>query len=389
MTHGRARIVDPSTLTPYGMGSGHPFGKDRLVPFRALLDRLGWMPESEVLRTPPASDDELATAHERDYIAAQKALSADPIPDEALERAPLFGMGTSDNPIVPGLHAAAAAATGATLACVRAVLDGICEHAFNPAGGLHHALPAAASGFCVYNDLVVAIREARRRGLERVLYVDFDVHHGDGVERAFADDPSVMTISFHETPEVRWPGTGWVHEIGRRAATGTKLNVPLASGTGDASWLAAVEAVLVPQARRFRPDLIVSQHGCDPHREDPLADLELTTGALLEAARITHRLAHELCASRWVATGGGGYRPLHVIPRAWAMVWAVMSGRVVPEKVDPGWLAELTPRADGTLPATFLDPPCENPREAQAARINAAMLGRLTEMLGKAGGTER
>ena len=148
--------------------------------------------------------------------------------------------------------------------------------------------------------------------------------------------------------------------------------------------LEAVRDVLPREARAFHPDLIVSQHGCDPHREDPLADLQLTTRPMLEAARITHRLAHELCGSRWVATGGGGYRPRHVIPRAWAIVWATMSGRVVPEKVDAAWVAAFGPQPEDPLPTEFFDAPQADPREAQAARINAATLERLAEILAKA-----
>lgn len=385
MTSGKAKIVDATKLPAYGMGSGHPFGDDRLVPFYALLRALDWLPDAEVLPTRPATDAELLLGHEQDYIALQKALDDDELRDEASHSAPLFGMGTSDNPIVPGQHVAAAAAVGATLACVHAVLEGRAEHAFNPGGGLHHAMPRSASGFCIYNDLVIGIRAARQGGVARVLYVDFDVHHGDGVEHAFATDPSVLTISFHETPEVRWPGTGWVHEIGRDPAKGYALNVPLASGTGDAAWLDAVQDVLVPAARNFRPELIVSQHGCDTHREDPLADLALTTRPMLEAAKITHRLAHELCSGRWVATGGGGYRPKHVIPRAWALVWAEMSGREIPQTLPEKWRSVIAAPPGDPLPTTFIDAPAPDPREAQAARIDLATRTRLREILAKVG----
>lgn len=383
MTEGRAKLVDPAALPPYGMGSGHPFADDRLAPFSLLLRELRWLPPSEVLPSTPATNTELGLGHSAEYIAVQEALSDPERQELALHGAGLFGMGSSDNPVVVGQHAAAAAAVGATLACVRAVLDGRAEHAFNPGGGLHHAMPSLASGFCIYNDLVIAIREARRRGLARVLYVDFDVHHGDGVEHAFVGDPNVLTISFHETPQVRWPGTGWVHEIGRDGGKGFAINVPFASGTGDASWLATVTEVLTREARRFRPELIVSQHGCDTHREDPLADLVLTTRPMQAAAELTHSLAHELCEGRWVATGGGGYRPRHVLPRAWAAVWAVMSGRTVPETLPEAWRSQVAVPPDDPLPTRFHDLAEPNPREGLAGRINAATLERLVEILAR------
>jgi acetoin utilization protein AcuC len=241
-------------------------------------------------------------------------------------------------------------------------------------------MPAAASGFCIYTDLVVGIRHARAAGLDRVLYVDFDVHHGDGVEFAFAADPSVMTVSFHEDPAVRFPGTGRITDMGIGDGRGSVVNMPLASGTGDASWLDTVRRVFLPLARRFRPQLIVSQHGCDPHFEDPLADLRLTTQAMVEAARLTAQLATELCDGRWVATGGGGYQPVRVLPRVWAAVWAVMSGRPVPERIAPGWIERWQHRSPEPLCATFADPPraaADGPREERAAAVNARTVDEL------------
>jgi acetoin utilization protein AcuC len=204
-----------------------------------------------------------------------------------------------------------------------------------------------------------------------VLYVDLDVHHGDGVEYAFREDPSVFTYSIHETPAVRWPGTGYAHDRGAGAGLGFAMNVPVHPHTTDASWLAAVQRTLVPAARRFRPDLILSQHGCDPHAEDPLATLELTTGAFFESAKLVRDLTAELCGGRWVATGGGGYRPHHVIPRAWSIVWAVLSERELPVRVDEAWRRDWQARAGEPLPELFLDvPPPEAERHRVAARAN-------------------
>jgi acetoin utilization protein AcuC len=238
-----------------------------------------------------------------------------------------------------GQPGGARAGAAATLACVRAVVGGQRRAAFNPAGGLHHAQRARASGFCIHADLVVGIRAALDAGIHRVLYVDYDVHHGDGVEAAFAADPRVLTISLHETPEVRFPGTGFAHDRGHGAGLGYAINVPLAPFTADDAWLAAIRAVVVPAARAYRPELIVSQHGADPHFTDPLASLRVTTQAMAAAATITRDLADELCGGRWVATGGGGYQPYTVLPRAWFWVWTIVAGRELPARIDAGWRA--------------------------------------------------
>lgn len=375
------RIVDAASLPVYDLGIDHPFARDRQGPLSDLLARHHMVPESAWLRPAPATDQDLCLAHTKEYIACVRQLSAASPSPEALRRAAAFGMGTADNPIGLNQHAAAAAIAGATLACVEEVMTGRAAHAFNSAGGLHHAMPAAASGFCIYNDLVAGIVRARALGAARVLYVDFDVHHGDGVEFAFRADPTVMTISFHETPDVRWPFTGRITDLGEGDARGTVINVPLASFTGDASWLAAVRDVLVPAARRFRPDLIVSQHGCDAHREDPLADLLLTTQPMYEAALLTRELAHELCDGRWVATGGGGYQPYRVIPRAWSLVWLAMTGAPVPAAVDRGWIDAWRQRAGTPLPDSFFDEPLADRRHESAARTNARTVEQLLGLL--------
>ena len=177
---------------------------------------------------------------------------------------------------------------GGSLRAIEAVLRGDVEHAFHPGGGLHHAMPDRASGFCIYDDPALAIARARRDGL-RVLYVDLDVHHGDGVQAIHWDDPGVLTLSFHETGRYLFPGTGGVDELGEGTAAGTSVNVPLEPETGEGAWLAAVQVLLPELAAAFGPDLIVSQHGADSHAWDPLAHLRVTTTAMGEAARLVDR----------------------------------------------------------------------------------------------------
>ncbi|MHC4078734.1 MAG: acetoin utilization protein AcuC [Planctomycetota bacterium] len=376
-----ARLIDAPALPVYDLVTEHPFARDRQVALFDLIQRMGLVRPEELLRSEPASEQELQLAHHPAYIAMVQAVSAPDPDDTTLSAALRFGLGSPDNPIGKGQHAAAAAMTGATLACVREVMAGAARHGFNPAGGLHHALPQAASGFCVYNDLVVGIRTALELGAERVLYVDFDVHHGDGVEFAFQRDPSVLTLSFHQHPDTLYPGTGRITDLGDGDAQGTVVNMPLAPGTGDESWWEAVETLLPKLVRRFGPAVIVSQHGCDTHREDPLAELQLTTRPMYEAALLTRKLAEELCDGRWVAVGGGGYQPYRVIPRAWSLVWMAMTGREVPAQVDQDFADVWEQRSGMAVPLPFFDPPAPNPRADRAHRQNQEALERLLELL--------
>ena len=213
-----------------------------------------------------------------------------------------------------------AAVAGGSLRAVEAILRGDVEHAQHPGGGLHHAMPERASGFCIYDDPALAIARARRDGL-RVMYIDLDVHHGDGVQAMHWDDPGVLTISFHETGRALFPGTGDVDEVGEGVAAGTSVNVPLPPGTGERAWLAAVSLLLPELAATFAPDLIVSQHGADSHAWDPLAHLNVTTTAHGAAARLVDTIAHRYAKGRWLATGGGGYDAYRVVPRTWALTW--------------------------------------------------------------------
>ena len=188
----------------------------------------------------------------------------------------MHGLGTEDDPVFRGMHEAAAMVTGATLAAARAVWTSAAQHGASIAGGLHHAMAGNASGFCVYNDPAIAIAWLLGQGAERIAYVDVDAHHGDGVERAFWNDPRVLTIGLHEHPETLFPGTGYASDTGGPDAEGSAVNVALPALTGDAGWLRAFHAVVPPLLRQFRPQILVSQHGCDSHRDDPLTNLELT-----------------------------------------------------------------------------------------------------------------
>ena len=235
------------------------------------------------------------------------------------------------------MHEAAALVTGATLSAARAVLSGSAQHGASIAGGLHHAMRGNASGFCIYNDPAIAIAWLLQQGIERIAYVDIDVHHGDGVQAAFWDDPRVLTISLHQHPATLFPGTGRPTETGGPAAEGSAVNVALPPGTRDAGWLRALDGVVPPLLRQFRPQILVSQHGCDTHWSDPLANLQITIDAQRAAHAAVHQLAHEVTDGRWLLTGGGGYQLVQVVPRTWTHLLAEASGQPIePDTPTPG-----------------------------------------------------
>ncbi len=344
-------VYGPRSAT-YDFGPGHPLTPRRFGPGIDLLRAVGAEPG---MAPEPALDDELLWCHTRRYIDTVKRFSADPFgPPEA-------GIGEGgDDPPFAGMHEAGAMVAGGSLRGVEAVLRGDVEHAFHPGGGLHHALPDRASGFCIYDDPALAIARARRDGL-RVLYVDFDVHHGDGVQAIHRADPGVLTLSFHESGRYLFPGTGGVGELGAGAAAGTSVNVPLEPGAGEAAWSVAVVSLLPEMAAAFGPDLIVSQHGADSHAWDPLAHLNVTTTAMGEAARLVDALAHRHAGGRWLATGGGGYDAYRVVPRSWSLVWLAGAHREVPSLTPVAWrdrwATEGARYGQAPLPETFTDLP--------------------------------
>ncbi|MBS2535241.1 acetoin utilization protein AcuC [Catenulispora sp. NF23] len=307
-----------------------------------LLD----LPGVDVVAFRPADDDLLELVHSAEYVGAVRH-SASVTHAERVR----FGLGTEDNPYFPGMHEASARIVGASVAAARQVWSGASEHAVNIAGGLHHAMRSRASGFCVYNDPAIAIAWLLAQGAQRVAYVDVDVHHGDGVQAAFWDDPRVLTISLHEHPRTLFPGTGLPEESGGAGAQGSAVNVALPAGTGDEMWLRAFDAVVPPLVRAFEPEVLVTQHGCDTHALDPLAHLLLTVDGQRAAAERLHGLAHEAASGRWVAFGGGGYETVNVVPRAWTHLLAEAAGQpIAPASAVPsGWLAfarQVTGRTD-------------------------------------------
>jgi acetoin utilization protein AcuC len=370
---GPSSVVFDPTLTDYDFGPEHPMSPVRVDLTMRLAADLGVTGDDlRLVDAPTASDDAIATVHEPSLIEAVQKMGADPRGED-----PQHGLGSEDNPVFRHMHEAAAHVTGATLEACRQVWTGASVHSANITGGLHHAMPGRASGFCIYNDVAVGIRWLLDQGVERVAYVDVDVHHGDGVERIFWDDPRVLTISLHETGQMLFPGTGFPEDLGGPEARGSAVNVALPPGTADAGWLRAFHAVVPPLLREFRPQVLVTQHGCDSHLDDPLAHLMLTVDGQRAAYLALHDLAHELCDGRWVVTGGGGYALVQVVPRSWTHLLAIVAGRpldpatttpeswrehvrellgrVAPHRMSDGRTPAFRDWSEGMNPDTWLD----------------------------------
>jgi acetoin utilization protein AcuC len=325
----------------YDFSGSHPLRPERVLNtyehIRALDLFLRPNVREEMSRS--ASDEEITAVHDKDFVAVVKAID---VGDLDAHAGLAHGLGTPDDPIFDGMHAASAAVCGASIVAAEQVASGSAEHSFNPAGGLHHARRSEASGFCIYNDPAVAIAKILKLQPDwRLMYVDVDVHHGDGVQWIFYDDPRVLTLSLHETGRYLYPGTGFEDEIGEGAAAGTSANIPLLPFTGEGDYLWALEEAVTSLAEAFRPDLLMTQLGADTHHGDPLANLGLTMTAYPRMARILHDAAHRHAAGRWVATGGGGYQPETVVPKVWTIHWAEMIG--APEAIPPDWLNDLPP----------------------------------------------
>jgi acetoin utilization protein AcuC len=315
-----AAFVYDDRLLGYDFGPTHPLRPRRLRLTYELLRDYGAV--REVVTPRVAREEEILAVHAADYVEAVARIGR----GERLADAEAYGFSMGDNPPFPGVYDAALLYCGAALTAAEIVLSGQARVAFSPSGGLHHAMPNRASGFCVFNDCAVVLHHLRRQ-VARAIYIDIDAHHGDGVQVMFYDDPTVMTVSIHETGETLYPQTGFPEELGEGPGAGYSVNIPVFPGTDDATFLRAFTAIVPPLVAAFRPDILVAQLGCDTHHEDPLSHLCLTTRGFRELVRIIDGLC-----DRWVALGGGGYN-VQTVPRAWTLAYEVMAGLECPDEV--------------------------------------------------------
>ncbi|MBI4499307.1 MAG: acetoin utilization protein AcuC [Chloroflexi bacterium] len=314
----QAAFVYDDQLSRHVLRHDHPMRPHRLRLTYELVAAYDLLAHPDALLHPPreATLEELQTIHTPAYIAAVQSISRG---EGKVNPSAYNFIPEGDNPPYRGMYEAAVLSTGASLTAMDLVLTGRVPVAFNISGGLHHALPGAASGFCIFNDPAIVIACLVGRGL-RVAYLDIDAHHGDGVQAAFYDTDQVLTISTHESGRWLFPGTGEVRELGTGAGRGYSVNVPLAPFTGDEVYLWAFHAVVPPLVDRFRPDVLVAQLGVDAHNGDPLAHLKLTTRSYDAVVRWAKGLGVP-----WIALGGGGYN-LEAVPRVWALEYGIMLG---------------------------------------------------------------
>jgi len=364
----------------YKFHDAHPFNQQRLVLTIDLLREAAALHDGQIVPPRRAETDELLLAHSPSYVEAVQALSR-LHPDQAwVNKAGQYGLGSGDTPYFPGIHEISATLAGGSLVAAESVMSGTSRHALHLGGGLHHALQGKASGFCVYNDVSIAIAYIKRQYQARVLYIDTDVHHGDGVQWSFYGDPDVCTFSIHETGKYLFPGTGGIRERGDGEAFGTCFNLPLEPYTEDDSWLSCFHETVEAVAARFKPDVIVSQHGCDAHAFDPLAHMRCSMRIYLEIPLRIQQLANRWCQGRWIALGGGGYDIWRVVPRAWSLLWLVMNGHPLIENIQKeplhplpqSWIERWQPHSPRELPQTWLDPTQTWPPVPRRQHIEAA-----------------
>ncbi len=328
----------------YDFGEDHALRQVRVRLARDLIERYGLLAEAEEVLPQPAGEAAVARVHDADYLSVVKDLSLHP---EGVSYE--HGLGTADDPVFAGMYDAALLHVGGTLRACEDVASGARTRAMNLGGGFHHAMPGHASGFCLLNDLAVGIRSLLEdHKVGRILYVDIDAHHADGVQAIFADDPRVLKISLHEDGRYLFPGTGSTDEVGTGPGRGYSVNVPLPPYTRDTSYLYAFQEIVPPLARAFRPEILVSQLGADGHALDPLTHLMLTTETYEAVGKILDQLSRELCGGRWVATGGGGYE-VTAVPRVWAVLFSTMLGREIEDALPVEWLKECN-RLVGSVP---------------------------------------
>ena len=358
-----AAFIYGDEVSRHVLREDHPMRPSRLRYTYELLQAYGAFAGSAPVLPRMATEEELQRHHTQEYVEAVRSISRGEgkhVPERYN-----FSEG-GDNPPYRGMYEAAALSAGGSLVAAELVADGKARVAFNPSGGLHHAARGHASGFCIFNDAVLAIEYLRRRGM-RVAYVDIDCHHGDGVQEAFYETDEVLTVSVHESGRWLFPGTGEVAEMGWGRGRGFAVNVPLGPYTGDALYERVFAEGVLPVVQAFKPDVIVGQLGMDTHFNDPLTHMALTVEGHARVVRTLHGLTPQ-----WVALGGGGY-DMSAVARGWTLDDGIMLGREWPDAIPAGYREEygLERLRDGGTPQGKVG------TEAPAERVAAETLEEL------------
>jgi len=379
---GKAAFIYSDDYQTYKFKKGHPFNQYRLKITLDLLKKSKAITDQDILSPRFATDEEIGLIHDNRYIEAVKKAGYGKLSEDEAEK---FGLGTEDTPIFSNMHEASSLIVGGTLTAVEAVMSGQYAHALNLGGGLHHSFRGRASGFCIYNDCAIAIQYIRKNYQAKVLYIDTDAHHGDGVQLAFYDDSYVCTLSIHETGRYLFPGTGTIYERGHGEGYGYSFNIPLDAFTEDESFLDCYKQSLTKIIEYFKPDVIVTQNGADAHYYDPLTHLSASMQIYREIPKLAHELAHQYCNGRWIGLGGGGYDIWRVVPRAWSLLWMEMSGQDLPIGPLPEeWRERWQKESPVALPYTWEDPDDmfePIPRKKEIEEKNLLTLQRALQIL--------
>ena len=346
---GKTGLIWDEKFLDYNLGPEHPLRPIRVKLTYDLIRSKGILQQEsvEVVKPRLATREEILLFHENDYVRLVEEYSK--------KGSGLLDAG--DTPAFKGCYEATSLVVGASIVAADEVLSGRLSHAFNPSGGLHHAHPERASGFCIFNDPAVVIAHLKSKyDLQRIVYLDIDAHHGDGVMYGYYDDPAVLDIDVHENGRVLFPGTGFPDEIGKGKARGLKLNIPLPPSTGDEAYLEAFRQIVPDALGKFKPEIILVQCGADGHLDDRLAHLRLTTRVYAEVVSQMHDLAHELCNGRLVLFGGGGYT-LANVPRVWTVAFSTLAGLKPSDEIPSDWSKEFQNAAQEDPPAKLYDKP--------------------------------
>ena len=368
------QIIYSPHYKKYNLGENHPFNSLRIEMVLDLIMELGLL--RQTLTPEPINPEDLLAVHDKNYIDIVEAVSR----GENIADAESYGLGNIDNPIIPGMAEGARYQVGGTVLGAKLLLQEKTNKVLQLGGGFHHAHKSLASGFCLYNDLAMAIKEMTTKGWH-VAYIDIDVHHGDGVQEIFYSDEKVMCISIHESGEYLFPGSGWVHELGRGMGRSLKLNIPLEPYTEGESYLEVFNGVAEPALKWFRPDALVIQAGADAHFSDPLADLLLTTQDYEKLFHSIINYANKYSSGRALFTFGGGYS-ITATTRIWVILYLILFGQDLPEKLPENWINKWKSKTGKTFPSTLHDPINPYPaipRKDEITRSNREIILRILD----------
>ncbi len=368
------QIIYHPDYKKYDLGPSHPFNPVRAEIVLDFLNRTGCL--KEPLKPEPVSALELTVVHDESYIHIVETVSC----GENLQNAEDYGLGNLDNPIVKGMADGARLQIGGTVLGARLLIENKFNKVLQLGGGFHHAHRNFAAGFCIYNDLALAIKEMIKKGWH-IAYLDLDVHHGDGVQEIFYSDENVMTISIHESGEYLFPGTGWLHELGNSMGRSLKLNVPLEPFTEGGSYLEIIDGIVEPALKWFKPDALIVQAGADAHFSDPLADLMLTTQDFEKAYRRVIELVDQYCNGKVLFTLGGGYS-ITATPRIWIILYLILFGLKIPDKLPEDWRIYWQEKIKKELPEFLHDsvPSFKPiPRKIEIEKHNRELIQRLMD----------